>query len=305
MACTQAQDYASGTGRLKEALRVASCGPGAPERPRTNCSCGARRRCGSLSVIVGYADDYAWFTGLVRRLFPDEAEAALSAPDVRTRVERFARLFAERHFPLYLPVIEYWMEWEGDEPPWSWLRTGIPFHLMGFGYEGVHELWNGYRDGISALLLLGQPPGLLLRGVRRDTDGLAGVGRRAHPASDPGANPPGRHTGRDPRRGGEGHEVRGGRPRPPPGSSPRRATSSSTPAMRTGPTTVSADPWDDDIIKEGTEEWRKASALMDSVCTLADWLEDDLPGPFRRDAGRRPAQGLRTTTRTTKGGRRP
>ena len=41
-----------------------------------------------------------------------------------------------------------------------------------------------------------------------------------------------------------------------------------------------ADPWDDDIIQEGTEEWRRASALMDSVCKLGDWLEEDLPGRF-------------------------
>ena len=40
------------------------------------------------------------------------------------------------------------------------------------------------------------------------------------------------------------------------------------------------DPWDDDIIAEGTEEWRKANALMDSVCRQADWLEEDLPGRF-------------------------
>ena len=41
-----------------------------------------------------------------------------------------------------------------------------------------------------------------------------------------------------------------------------------------------SDPWDDDIIQEGTEEWRKASALMDSVSRLIDWLEEDLPGRF-------------------------
>ena len=33
-----------------------------------------------LVTLVGYADDYTWFAGLVRRLFPEEAEAALSAP---------------------------------------------------------------------------------------------------------------------------------------------------------------------------------------------------------------------------------
>ena len=41
-----------------------------------------------------------------------------------------------------------------------------------------------------------------------------------------------------------------------------------------------ADPWEDEVIADGTKEWRKASALMDSVCKLADWLEEDLPGRF-------------------------
>ena len=41
-----------------------------------------------------------------------------------------------------------------------------------------------------------------------------------------------------------------------------------------------ADPWDHDIIKEGTEEWRRASAVLDAVTQLADWLEDDFPGRF-------------------------
>ena len=40
------------------------------------------------------------------------------------------------------------------------------------------------------------------------------------------------------------------------------------------------DPWDDDIIAEGTEEWRKAKTLMASVSKLSDWLEEDLPGRF-------------------------
>ena len=40
------------------------------------------------------------------------------------------------------------------------------------------------------------------------------------------------------------------------------------------------DPWEDEIIAEGTVEWRKASALMDSVTRLAGWLEEDLPGRF-------------------------
>ena len=41
-----------------------------------------------------------------------------------------------------------------------------------------------------------------------------------------------------------------------------------------------SDPWEDEIIQEGTEEWRKADQLVASVVKLADWLEEDLPGRF-------------------------
>ena len=68
-----------------------------------------------LVTLIGYADDYAWFAGLVRRLFPKEAEATLAAPDVRTRVERFANLFGERHFPLYAPMIEFWADSDDEQ----------------------------------------------------------------------------------------------------------------------------------------------------------------------------------------------
>ena len=80
----------------------------------------------------------------------------LAAPDTRRRVERFANLFGERHFPLYAPYFEFALD-DGDEPPWTWLRRGIPFQLMGFGYEGLHEMWHGYREGFSALALLVRP----------------------------------------------------------------------------------------------------------------------------------------------------
>ena len=162
-----------------------------------------------LVTLVGYADDYAWFAGLVRRLFPEEAEAALAAPDVRTRVENFARLFQERHFPLYAPYLDYWLD-EEDDPPWIWLRQGIPFELMGFGYDGLHEMWEGYREGLSALALLVKPPDAYYDGTRRAAGGLAGVGRPAHTATDPAPHPPGRHTPGSPHRALEDDRVRGG-----------------------------------------------------------------------------------------------
>ena len=231
-----------------------------------------------LVTLVGYADDYAWFAGLVRRLFPDEAEAALAAPDVRQRVVRFAELFQERHFPLYAPYFEFQLD-DGDEPPWTWLRRGIPFELMGFGYDGLHEMWDGYREGLSAMALLVKPPDAYYDGP----DGLRVAWLESAAAHIPqqtllrvpeGGIPLDALTGALKGTGFEG-----------------AAQACSWVCGETGNFFLDssyedgeydgfADPWEDDIIKEGTEEWRKASALMDSVSRLTGWLEEDLPGRF-------------------------
>ena len=231
-----------------------------------------------LVTLIGYADDYAWFAGLVRRLFPEEAEAALSAPDIRTRLEGFARLFQERHFPLYAPFFDYWLE-EGDEPPWTWLRRGIPFELMGFGYDGLHEMWEGYREGLSALALLVKPPDAYYE----EPDGL-----RVAWLESAAQRIPQETLLRIPQGGipldvlnealeGTGFEG--------------AAQACSWVFGETGNFFLDhnyddgnydefSDPWEDEIIQEGTEEWRKASALIDSVTSLTDWLEEDLSGRF-------------------------
>ena len=231
-----------------------------------------------LVTIVGYADDYAWFAGLVRRLFPDEAEATLSAPDVRQRVERFANLFQARHFPLYAPFFDFQFD-DGDEPSWTWLRRGIPFELMGFGYEGVHDLWNGYRDGISALALLVRPPDIFYG----ESDEI-----RVSWLESAAAHIPQETLLRIPE-GGIPLEDLAGMLKDTRFEGAAQACSwvwaetgnffldhSYDDGMYDG----FADPWEDEIIAEGTEEWRKANALIDSVCKLADWLEEDMPGRF-------------------------
>ena len=123
-----------------------------------------------LVTIVGYADDYAWFAGLVRRLFPNEAEETLAAPDARERVERFANLFGERHFPLYAPYFDFY---DGDEPPWSWLRRGIPFDLVGLRLRRPPRDVGRLPGGDLGPGPPGQAPRCLLRGTRRDAGGLA------------------------------------------------------------------------------------------------------------------------------------
>ena len=232
-----------------------------------------------LVTLVGHADDYAWFAGLVRRLLPQEAEATLAAPDVRRRVERFARLFGERYFPLYAPFIEFWVDEEEEDPPWTWLRRGIPFDLMGFGYDGVHEMWNGYRDGLSALVLLAKPPDSFYE----EPDGL-----RVAWLESAAERIPQETLLRIPQGGIPLDDLTGALK----GTSFEGAAQAcSWVFAETGNFFLDAcyddgmydgfaDPWEDDVIEAGTEEWRKASALMDSVTQLANWLEEDLPGRF-------------------------
>ena len=231
-----------------------------------------------LVTLVGYADDYAWFAGLVRRLFPDEAETVLAAPDVRRRVERFAQLFGERHYPLYTPFFDFSPD-DGDDPPWTWLRRGIPYELMGFGCDGLHEMWDGFREGLSAMALLVKPPD----SYYEEPDGL-----RVAWLESAATRIPQQTLLRIPQGGipletltgvleGTGFED--------------AAQACSWVLGETGNFFLDcsyedgsydgfADPWEDELIEQGTKEWRRASALMDSVGRLADWLEDDLPGRF-------------------------
>ena len=231
-----------------------------------------------LVVRLGYAEDYAWFAELVRRLFPNEAETVLSVSDAGGRLERLARLFEERHFPLYAPFIEFFAD-EGEDPPFTWLRRGIPFHLMGIGYDGLHEMWDGYREGLSALALLAEAPGYYWD----EPDGLRTAWLEAAAERIP-------------------QEIL---ERIPQGGIPLEAL---TEAVREtdyqgaaqavawvraetgnffldhcyedGDYEGFSDPWEEEVIAEGTEEWRKASVLTDSVVKLADCLEEDLPGRF-------------------------
>ena len=231
-----------------------------------------------LVVRLGYAEDYAWFAGLARRLFPEEAETMLAIPDLGQRLECFARLFEERHFPLYAPFIEFFAD-EGEDPPFTWLRRGIPFQLMGIGYDGLHEMWDGYREGLSALALLSEPPDF----YRDEPDGLRTAWLECA-------------TQRIPQETLE-RIPRGGIPLDALTETVRdtgyegAAQAAAWVRAETGNFFLDhsfedgdydgfSDPWEEEIIQEGTEEWRKADQLVASVVKLADWLEQDLPGRF-------------------------
>ena len=231
-----------------------------------------------LVTLVGFANDYAWFAELVRRLFPQEAEAILAAPDVNRRLEGFAELFQERHFPLYGPFLDFWID-EGDEPPWSWLRRGIPFDLVGLGYDDLHEMWDGYREGLSALALLAQPPDSYFMGP----DGIRVAWLESAAERIPQDTLVRIPSGGIPidalTEAVNETEFQGA------------AQAAAWVWSQTGNFFLDhnysdgdydgfSDPWEEEIIREGTEEWRKASALIDSVAKLAEWLEEDLPVRF-------------------------
>ena len=239
------------------------------------------RRPPSLQELIarlGYAEDYAWFTGLARRLFPEEAETMLAIPDLGQRLERFAQLFEERHFPLYAPYLEFFVD-EGEDPPFTWLRRGIPFQLMGIGYDGLHEMWDGYREGLSAMALLAEPPDFFSDepgGLR--TAWLECAAQRIPQGTleriSKGGIPLDVLT-----KAVQETEYQGA------------AQAAAWVRAETGNFFLDhnyddgdydgfSDPWEEEIIQEGTEEWRKADQLMASVLKLADWLEQDLPGRF-------------------------
>ena len=229
-----------------------------------------------LVAQVRFADDYAWFAGLVRRLFPEQAEETLSAAAAAERVERFARLFEERHFPLYRPFDDFWADGFDESPPWSWLRLGVPFQLMGFGYDEPHELWHSFRPGISALALLARAPEPFYEGL--NTAWLESAAEHI----------PGETLLRVPAQGVPLDDL----------SSAVGGTRFEAAAQagawvfaRTGNFFLDhsleddmydgfADPWEDEVIAAGTDEWREAKQLLDAVGRLTDWLEADLPARF-------------------------
>ena len=231
-----------------------------------------------LAARLSCAEDYAWFTALVRRLFPEEAESALATADVGKKLERFAQLFQERHFPLYAPIIEFFAD-EGEDPPFTWLRRGIPFQLMGFGYDGLHEMWDGFREGISVLALLAEPPDAYFDepgGLR--TAWLEAAAHRI-PQETLERIPQGGIPLDDLTEAVQETEYQGAAQ----AAAWLRAETGNfflDHCYEDGDYDGFCDPWEDEVIQEGTEEWRKADRLIDSVSKLADWLEQDLPGRF-------------------------
>ena len=232
-----------------------------------------------LVTLVGYADDYAWFVrGWCAASFPRRRRRRFRPPTYARGWNASPISSGSGTSPSTRRSSSSSGRRE-DEPPWSWLRRGIPFDLMGFGYDGLHEMWDGYREGLSAMALLVKPPDVYYDGP----DGLRVAWLESAAERIPQETllrvPEGGIPLDDLTGALKGTRFEGA------------AQACSWVLAETGNFFLDhtyddgsydgfADPWEDDIIAEGTEEWRKASALMDSVSKLTDWLEEDLPGRF-------------------------
>ena len=187
-------------------------------------------------------------------------------------------VFEERHFPLYAPLIDYYLD-DGDEPPWTWLRRGMPYQLQGFGYDGLHEMWDGTRDGISALTLLVKPPDAFYTEPDRIRvawleSGSAHIPQETLLRIPEGGIPPDVLTEATTGTRFEGAAQAGA------WVWAETDNLFLDACYEDGTYDGFSDPWEEEIIEQATQEWRRAEAIMDSAIRLADWLEEDLAGHF-------------------------
>ena len=179
LACVQAQDYAAATGRLAGGAAMAAAAPA-----QLSGLAGPAPAASAVAAGSGHPSRLRRRLRLVRGAGapPLSPGGGGGAGGPRHTHEGGALRQSLRGAPLpplrpVLRVLDGWTR--GNEPPWTWLRRGIPFELMGFGYDALHEMWDGYREGLSALVLLVKPPDSSLRWqTRRAPGGVAGVSRR-------------------------------------------------------------------------------------------------------------------------------
>ena len=102
-------------------------------------------RLSALLDIMGGAEDYTVFVGLVREFLPDREDDILSAGDHEDVIQAFARDFGERYFPLEEIVL--------DES-FAEVINFIPVSFRGFDLDDYHFLPD-WRTGflLGALLV--------------------------------------------------------------------------------------------------------------------------------------------------------
>ena len=229
-----------------------------------------------IAALTNHTGDYVWFTQVVGHLFPAEADSILAGTTLTDKIENFTTLFAERHFPIYQGFYDaYYMDWE--DSPFSLMRIGIPYELMGLGFDGLHSLWDVLKPGIALqAVIAGTPPNW-----SPDPDGLRVAWLDS--AAD--------HVPVEILR------------RIPEGGIPIDTLSRCLKGTRFEAVVYTAqwvwadtgnffldfsdedgvefyDPWEEDVIEQVSHQWRLARGMLDPIHDLADWLDRDLRSRF-------------------------
>ena len=235
----------------------------------------------------------AWFKELLHRTVPEQAWEILQIDNEWDQILSFAARFKWNHFPLSENHLQIQADWRQEEReyeyeheeggPYSLIREGIPFELMGFNWDELHAMWDQTRNGLSALALLPAVPDEYQAGY--DHEECQGM-RQAWLESAADLIPA--ETLRRIPEGGIPLErleevVRG---------TPMEAAQLAGRWVwgMTGTFFLDeffpeefngySDLWEDENIEYGTQEWQKAKAILHRVEQLTTWLEEDLPERF-------------------------
>ena len=193
-----------------------------------------------LVTLVGYADDYAWFAGLVRRLFPRGGGGGAGGPRRTHEGGALRPALRGAALPPLRSVLRV-LHGRGGRTSLDLAAEGHPLRADGLRLRRPPRDVGRLPRGLSALALLAKPPDSFYE----EPDGMRVAWLESAAARIPQETllriPQGGIPLDDLTEALKGTGSRGRR-RPAPGSSPRPATSSSTTPTTTACTTASPTP---------------------------------------------------------------
>ena len=257
-----------------------------------------------LSHLVGFLRGYnatpdeEWFEQLARKhLPPEEAQEVMEQGNGWNRIMRFAELFSQEYFPLddmYLQSrAESVMEGDWDDEdnlqniPYSLMRDGIPFNLVGYIWDDTHELWDEIRPGMAAMVMLARAPYITYSSyaLEEEYEGMRQAWLEAAADHIP------QETLKQIPKGGIPMEILEEALR----ETPLEAVHLEAMWMYSCTDnffldyTIDdemfngfSDPWDDDVIEDAQQRWKEARVIIEKTSTLKQWLEEDLAPRFRQ-----------------------
>ena len=227
--------------------------------------------------LISNVEDQVWFKGIVREFTPDEADEILAETDSVSRVTCFAEKFERHYFPLsYIFSDGYLDDWEMEDnnSVYTILRNGIPYTLFGIQPEEVHDAWRScYGEGRALMMLI---PMLQDGYFRKDDDIRVSWMESAaeYISKDTLLKIP--HHGIPQNsliQAVEGTPLEG------------VAHVASWLMSNSGNLFVddnytdgefqSTDSWDNDVITEASEIWKKAQRILVPMNKLGSWLEEE------------------------------